>query len=42
MKTVRGRQSDGLVVVKIFAKPKVGLSLRDYVKRLKRKAICRN
>ncbi|KAI8066486.1 hypothetical protein BC940DRAFT_368091 [Gongronella butleri] len=36
MKTVRGRHSDGLVVVKIFAKPKVGLSLREYVKRLKR------
>ncbi|ORX62898.1 ARM repeat-containing protein [Hesseltinella vesiculosa] len=36
MKTVRGRHNDGMVVVKIFAKPKLGLSLKEYAKRMKR------
>ncbi|KAI8081764.1 uncharacterized protein BX664DRAFT_388695 [Halteromyces radiatus] len=36
MKTIRGRHKDGLVVVKIFVKPKLGLSLRQHVKQLQR------
>ncbi|KAG0188811.1 Serine/threonine-protein kinase [Apophysomyces sp. BC1034] len=34
MKTIRGRHKDGFVVVKIFVKPELGMSLRNYVKKL--------
>ncbi|KAI9029972.1 hypothetical protein CLU79DRAFT_733513 [Phycomyces nitens] len=34
MKTIRGRHKDGMVVVKIFVKPDLGMSLQNYVKRL--------
>ncbi|KAF7730449.1 Serine/threonine-protein kinase [Apophysomyces ossiformis] len=34
MKTIRGRHKGGLVVVKIFVKPELDMSLRSYVKKL--------
>ncbi|CAO3608965.1 unnamed protein product [Cunninghamella blakesleeana] len=34
MKTIRGRHKDGLVVVKIFVKPKLDMSLRNEIKQL--------
>ncbi|KAL0095744.1 kinase-like domain-containing protein, partial [Phycomyces blakesleeanus] len=34
MKTIRGRHKDGMVVVKIFVKPELNMSLQNYVKRL--------
>lgn len=34
MKTIRGRHSDGLVVVKIFVKPEPQMSLRHHIRKL--------
>ncbi|KAI8391462.1 uncharacterized protein BYT42DRAFT_602293 [Radiomyces spectabilis] len=34
LKTIRGRHKDTVIVVKIFIKPEIGMSLRNYVKRL--------
>jgi phosphoinositide-3-kinase regulatory subunit 4 len=37
MKTIRGRHKDGYVVVKIFVKPELGMSLSKYIKKIKSK-----
>jgi hypothetical protein len=39
MKTIRGRHKDGYVVVKIFVKPELGMSLSKYIKKIKSKII---